>query len=586
MTALHLKPEDLARSIPGLYLERGEEYVEQGRVQEFRSSESNRLQANVRGSRPQPYVVDVRLVPGNVGTQVYGLCSCPMRVNCKHVAAVLLHALRNGSAAPLAPQMSAPPALAREPSTSRISVAAEKQLPFELELWLGRAQRASNAQPEREHYAPNVAQRLLYTLRLQTPPCAPQVQLVLARRRKAGGYSGGSPWSNARQALQHPPSFVLREDQRILRWLLVDAPGPYAGSFLLTGESGPQILRAMLATGRCHLAEHEIPLHEGRPRTGRLRWQFLGDGQQQIACDTDPPSQGLMPMAPPWYVDLERMECGPVETGLEPRLAEAVTGAPAVAPEHVAEVRDALTKGFAGAQLPLPALLRETEVHGTPPVPWLRLMSLQAFGRAYRPLGHLLDIAVLSFEYSGVRVDRQSPRRIRAFHNGRLLSIERDARTEQRFHDTLRSLGFVELSEVTDDCPYLHDRDYTLRDPRAWPDFMFRGLPRLQALGWPVELEDSFRFNPVQGAAWFAEVHESGSDWFDLSLGVDLHGRRVDMLPLLVAVLRSRPDLFDEQPTAIDNDSLYVRLDDGRLLPLPLERLRPVMSAPDPTARF
>jgi len=578
MSALPLNLEELARSIPARYLERGESYVEQGRVRDFRRSESNRLQAHVQGSRPHPYVVDVRLVPGKAGTQVYGLCSCPMHLNCKHVAAVLLHALRNGSVTEFA--RAVPPRHAGPAGASRAAVGAEQRLPFELKLWLDRTQRATDADLKREQYAPDVAQRLLYTLRLQSPPRAPQVQLVLARRRKTGGYGSASPWSNARTALQRPPSFVLREDQRILRWLLVEAPGPHPHSFLLTGESAPHILRAMLATGRCHLAEHDIPLREGQPRAGRLHWQLLGDGQQQIACDTDPPSHGLLPMAPPWYVDVERMECGPVETGLEPALAEAVAAAPAVAPEHAAEIRDALTKGFAGAKLPLPALLRETRVQGEPPVPSLRLMSLQAFGRAYRPLGHFLDLAVLSFDYSGMRVPQQGPRTIRAFHDGSLLRIEREIRTEQRFRDTLASLGLVELSEVTDDYPRQHGRDYTLRDPSAWPEFMLRALPRLREQGWLVELDESFRFKVVHDARWFAEVQESGRDWFDLSLGVDVHGQRIDMLPVLVAALRSHPDLFDARdraPTA-DSGPLYVRLEDNGLLPLPLARLRPMLS--------
>src|ERR1700687_210482 len=91
-----LRPEDIARSISGPHLERGEQYLEEGRVSEFRRPERNRFQASVQGSHPRPYAVDVRLVSGRTGTQVYGLCSCPMRVNCKHVAAVLLRALQGG----------------------------------------------------------------------------------------------------------------------------------------------------------------------------------------------------------------------------------------------------------------------------------------------------------------------------------------------------------------------------------------------------------------------------------------------------------------------------------------------------------
>jgi hypothetical protein len=86
--------EDIRRSIPGDYVNRGREYLMQGRVSRFGHPDSNHYQALVQGSRAKPYDVDVRMVHGRTGKQIYGLCSCPMRVNCKHVAAVLLRALQ------------------------------------------------------------------------------------------------------------------------------------------------------------------------------------------------------------------------------------------------------------------------------------------------------------------------------------------------------------------------------------------------------------------------------------------------------------------------------------------------------------
>ncbi len=61
---------------------------------------------------------------------------------------------------------------------------------------------------------------------------------MLARRLKNGGYSDVRPWSNAREAVQRPPSFVIAQDQRILRMLLLDASPVLANSFALQGETG------------------------------------------------------------------------------------------------------------------------------------------------------------------------------------------------------------------------------------------------------------------------------------------------------------------------------------------------------------
>ena len=127
--------EDIERSIPATYLDRAEEYLEKGRVSGLRRAAGNHFQASVQGSRSSPYAVDVRLITGRTGKQVYGLCSCPMRVNCKHVAAVLLGVLRNPERIASASLDGTAPA----PGDARHRTSAPAaQLPLEIDLWLAR----------------------------------------------------------------------------------------------------------------------------------------------------------------------------------------------------------------------------------------------------------------------------------------------------------------------------------------------------------------------------------------------------------------------------------------------------------------
>jgi hypothetical protein len=319
-----------------------------------------------------------------------------MRVNCKHVAAVLLR-LKGGGEQP------EPPIAASAIASFRLKCVRPRrrlppryQLPLEIDLWLDRAERTTKPKAGRTDYAPNVLQRLLYVLRLPDPSSggSAQVQLIVARKLKAGGYSGAAPWTNARQAVHQPSSFVLAEDQRILRMLLLDATRPYDDSFVLNGETGTQIMRAMLASGRCHASNLAQPLVEGAPRQGNLRWQFLADGLQQISGDTEPPCHRLVPLAPPWYLDLSAPNRGPLETSLPSSLAEALAGVPG-------EARTC-------SGVPLRAMFRLPEVEiprqrcplyrgfGTrrrfPPA----VDSRRAYGCGYRPLSHFVDVAVLS----------------------------------------------------------------------------------------------------------------------------------------------------------------------------------------------
>ncbi len=74
---------------------RGTDYARRGRVLQCQwSTDGATLNGTVRGNHPRPYAASVNLVPGPVGAWAVrgGRCTCPMRVDCKHVAALVVTA--------------------------------------------------------------------------------------------------------------------------------------------------------------------------------------------------------------------------------------------------------------------------------------------------------------------------------------------------------------------------------------------------------------------------------------------------------------------------------------------------------------
>ena len=108
---------------------KGLRYFRDGRVELLRHDDQH-AEGRVRGSMPAPYETDVHLSTRGPSPVVYGQCSCPIGVDCKHVAALALAWLdaqhSGATGAPQAPQRSA----------SRHATQALPQAPSPWKQWL------------------------------------------------------------------------------------------------------------------------------------------------------------------------------------------------------------------------------------------------------------------------------------------------------------------------------------------------------------------------------------------------------------------------------------------------------------------
>jgi len=568
---------DLRHSLPEAYVERGAAYARHGQVRHLRQfPDEARYEARVAGSGYEPYKVEVRLQRSARGTQIFGVCTCPMKVNCKHVAAVLLRALE---------VQGVPPDGAEEVSP-RVAAAPSSALPPELGLWLESARRASQQAPRLDNYAPNVLQRLLYVLDTigSLGTAALRVSLVVARRLKAGGYGGAVPWQNAHQALHSKPGFVLSDDQRILRALLIDSDRPYSSEYVLKGDTATGLLPVLLATGRCHWRSVDSPaLSVGAPREASGAWRFDASGAQHFVFDTEPASEAVLALAPPWYLDTQRHECGPVRTALPPMVAETLASAPPVPADHASGIRAALEQQLGNSGIPLPQIPDTIEVEDAIPVPCLRMLTLKEYAtHRYRHEGreHYLDIATLTFDYLGLRANRDSPGVVTRFQDGKLLRVKRHLRAEKQAHLQLKAIGFIKVAEAGRLHLHEYRHDYTLPNEASWLDFMGDQLGALRTKGWRIEFDENFRLTPAELGNWYARIEPSSNDWFDLRLEVDIDGKRTNLIEILLAAIRDRPDLLSRDTIAgavASDKSVFLNLRDGRLLPVPLSRLQPLI---------
>ena len=167
-----------------------------------------------------------------------------------------------------------------------------------------------------------------------------------------------------------------------------------------------------------------------------------------------------------------------------------------------------------------------------------------------------------------------------------LYRIIRDDQAEATARSSLKQAGFTLASGLV---PIWVSgnlaNDLTLRSEDEWLVFMLRGVPALREHGWTVEVADDFPFHIAEADGdWEAEWTEgSGIDWLELHLGVMIDGERIDLVPALLMMIegsdRAGVDLAELLDGHDDTLPFLVPLKDGRLLSVPLGRVRPILLA-------
>lgn len=252
------------------------------------------------------------------------------------------------------------------------------------------------------------------------------------------------------------------------------------------------------------------------------------------------------------------------------------------------------------------------------PVPCVRLFADEVTIHTTEGLGskfttERMPLVELEFEYEGVRVRAsEEDNAIRLDHDR---TVARDDREEGRARRLLESFGAVPL-DCLDDWACAAEAEYVVRcegNVHDYASFSAYVVPQLRALGWKVAIAPDYPFRVVdREPAWYANVTAAPSerrrgrdddegeaprpDWFGLELGIDLDGKRVNMLPALLELLeRSNGKGLGELAQVTSRKCLALPVGEGLFVAIPSERARSILrvlaelydtSAPKGEVRF
>ena len=596
--------DDIRRVMSQRAFEGGIEYQMDGRVRDLRAmSDGTTIKARVKGSGRAMYEQTILLVRGPKGrTTPSGSCSCPVGFNCKHVAAVLFEYQEQAVLAPGMralhlqqhglPRAGHPLRQTNVQDTAAMPAPAETPLPYDVDAWLRTLDAAQ--QEESEDYPPTVRKRLLYVLDRGPHSGGLIVSTQSIELKRDGTMARTSTRHQPDQLLRagQQPKFLRPSDRAILRQLL--------GAGVEANEAFIATLQAIIATGRGRWASWDGPtLAEGPPTPGDLSWRIFEDGSQRPELALPAPLIALR-LAIPWYVDPATGVMGPVEINLPARLVHAMLAAPALPPAIAGRVREEMARRWPSQTLPAPTQLAPPQRLRESLQPHLLLLAgelpfdptlITPAGRyrSAQPTGsHRVALARLSWRYGPINLPAgtafQQERVVQ--QGGVMFALIRDRAAEEQAAETAHSLGLGQISHyhfLPDTHPHARDLAMIDPDPAAWLEFVLGDVPRLREDGWLVDIADDFPLRLVEpsGDISFELTERSGIDWFDLDLGVMLDGQRISLVPALLDFI-ANTGMDAVASLGVDTDDralpMLLPLPDGRLLTIPLARLRPILA--------
>lgn len=604
---------------------RGEDYQRRGRVFDLEMEDDEigtTLTAEVQGSAGARYRVNVALIAVGGEVNLVSECECPVGRFCKHAVATLLQALRRGwfdedGAPPPSAQSSAPRPTPPKPVRSADPLAGP------LGRWLDELAAAAGAEapspPGRARGKSAVEAKkdeILYILDAMEHPfrrngVSAKLDLLVTRRLKDERWGAGRSYTLESMA-NNPNTAVTSTDRAVAKLLTTTPPGHYGvsdGYDWLNGEPAAVewAMERILASGRAYWRDRNgVALFRGPDQPGRIGWRLTVTGDQAPTLRADADGLTVLPGTFPWVVDPESGACGKLLTGLSAETLKVVLSAPPAPPEAAAALAQALAQRLPGLNIDPPRADVTLTMDDSPPAIVLRLVSKKlppayGWGGGKRTVGleEWVDGAWLSFDYGGVELASGAPPAdMRRVEDGKVWVRKRRSDIEAAAMRRLTEAGLAPLGTYADHrakaalsgggLTFVPPPPSLIRvgsmagggfidDTPRWPDFIHRIAPQLRADGWRIVMDESFRHQVAAAdGEWRAEVEDKGGWWFSLELGVEVEGRQVPLLPILLSVLnRLTPGAPLESLAAAG--VVYGRLPDGRPVALPFERVRRLM---------
>ncbi|WP_394133202.1 SNF2-related protein [Shewanella maritima] len=531
---IKLSHEMVAKLFSASQIQKAQNYLIQGRVLEVTATRDNHdIEAYVEGSANEPYRQEVTLVNVNHKIVMRSHCTCPVRGNCKHVAAAMLALVD------------------KKP--------VEEQ---RLNQWLKQLDETSEITPEDAEEQDHV----IYVF--SSDPHGVFVEFKRSKLNKKGQYNKGSKLGIA-DLRAHIPSWIDGENKQIISLLFSSSQG---SKVYLEGEFSYLALSKILAQSKGFWEESRMPITWADPITPEFVWCELDKKHTQMQMQMPAlDNWEFIATEPAMYVELDYLQMGHVQTDLSVNKLKLLQHMPPVPLNKIDNVSHEMLKHFSPKTVPVPSDIEFYEINqDAQPVVTFTMVALEAES-------HLQPVAKVEFKYGQVQVHASDKtEKISLIKQGKVqYQIHRQVEDEQAFIDALKAqkMFVIDTTALSKSTPkaYYMTPGFVPEWIFAWSEISHQDAQWLSELGATVIFDDSFDLNIIDAKLDVDLVDEDESGWFSLSLNADIEGKNVPLLALVARWLQQNGEPDDEQ-------SLLLPGPDGQFIKVKAKTIKPLVN--------
>ncbi|WP_022940024.1 DEAD/DEAH box helicase [Psychromonas hadalis] len=546
--------QDISTSFGRNIIDRGTRYFKESRVLscEF-DDEKSKLSGSVKGGSETPYQTSATIKPSNKGGFIiHSTCSCPVGWNCKHAVALLL---------------------AYQADTPNYNIENSYQTWFEmLQGQLDKKQPTVVASAYQGYFRLSFI-KTAYNHALQYI----QVEYGSVRFLKSENVSvfaekdlisvvDNETWMESYK-------WVKPEDINILQ-LLLSKEGRVnkLAKTTIHTEHDQLALQKILATGRCFWSEMALPVVAAEPKVLQLNWQNEEELKQLQLNLTDSENWLLIPTPTPYYIDTDSGFIGEIESEFDREWILSLIQTPPLAAEQCEHFTEQVSLRFPQTVLPNPIAYQARELDA----PLKIEFSLKSKMVKDKPL----FIARLSFFYGELQLDPSildEKSRDQFMFNNEIVTINRDVEAEVVALQEFDQLCLLDLFLYDDKQPKskmllgILPPELGGSQQFQWLSFLTAHKARLEVLGWQFNIANDLVLESEQIDSIDIAISEQGN-WFDLGVSIEVEGKRIELLPLLLEWLRSNESWQQ------NNFDILLAQANGRPLRVKRSSIQPILS--------